>query len=167
VKPADNPVVTPDEQLTEIVSTLHSTAEPDFDLIAEVGVGPLETLFLFDHEDALWPRIEQLARDDERFRHALAAVWAFRSARFEEREALLEELGAHEAVTLRILIQRRTFDPQDGYEWRSFKLDGLPEGAQLANLLRGIASHIDQAGDWEPPRLPGRRPPNSQGGRTP
>jgi hypothetical protein len=66
--------IPPDEALTEIVSILNSTAAPDFDLIAEVGVGPLESLFLQGHEDALWPRVEQLAREDERFRRALASV---------------------------------------------------------------------------------------------
>lgn len=63
---------------------------------------------------------------------------------------LLEELREHEPVTVRFAVQRRTFDPEDGYEWRSFKVEGLPERPHLANLLRGIADHLDRSSDDGP-----------------
>lgn len=37
----------------------------DWDEIVMIGVGPLETLCLQGHEDALWPRIEELARSTQ------------------------------------------------------------------------------------------------------
>ena len=80
------------DALDEIVALLHSTEDPDPELMLDVGCGVLESL-LFEHEEELWPKIERLARDDVRFREALAAVWAYDSPAFERREALLAELG--------------------------------------------------------------------------
>jgi hypothetical protein len=80
------------DALDEILALLHSTEDSDPELILDVGCGVLESL-LFEHEEELWPRIERLARDDVRFREALAAVWAYDSPAFERREALLAELG--------------------------------------------------------------------------
>ena len=77
------------------------------------------------------------------FRRALAAVWAFDSPRYRDREALLEELGEFRKVTLRIVVEPRTFNPADGVEWRSFNVEGLREQPHLAGLLRGIADQLD------------------------
>jgi hypothetical protein len=147
--------ISPDDVLDEIVSIIHSTAEPDFDLIAEVGVGPLEQLFHEGHEEHLWPRLEQLARDDSWFRRALGAVWAFSSPCFAERERLLAELGEYREVTLRFVIRPRTFDDADGFDWRSYRVDALPEHADLASFLRGIARRIDVAIEEASPGDPG------------
>lgn len=61
-----------------------------------IGVGPLEVLFHQGHEDLLWPDIERLARSDPRFCRALASTWAYASPRYEDRQALLNELGESE-----------------------------------------------------------------------
>jgi hypothetical protein len=63
-------------------------------VISRLGVGPRESLFHHGHEEELRPQIEDLARRDERFRRALASAWAYDSAMFERREALLAELGS-------------------------------------------------------------------------
>jgi hypothetical protein len=63
--------VTPADMLAELTKVLNSTDEPDPDLCTEVGCGDLESL-LRDHESALWPEVERLARTDARFRRALS-----------------------------------------------------------------------------------------------
>ena len=83
----------PEELLSNLVDDLHATPELDRELCGRIGAGNLESL-LRHHEDELWPEVERLAREDERFRLALAMVWAYDSARAEDREALLAELGA-------------------------------------------------------------------------
>jgi hypothetical protein len=83
----------PDALLDQILAQLHAHAD-DEDAVMMIGVGPLETLFHRGFESQLWPRIEQLARDDGTFRVALASVWAYNSPMFDRRRALLGELGA-------------------------------------------------------------------------
>jgi hypothetical protein len=140
---------TPEEELDAIVASINSSPEPDFVAIEEAGAGPLETLFLFGHEEALWHHIERLAREDERFRRALSVVWAFDSPLYERRQQLLRELGEHRPVTVRLTLVPRTFDDTDGFTWRDFEVEGVPERPHLAAILRGIAAHLD-----EPPYEP-------------
>ncbi len=135
---------TPDEVLDEIVATIDATPEPDFELIALAGAGPLESLFDDGYEDALWTRVETLARGNERFRRALSNVWAWDSAFFERREQLLRELGEHRQVTLRFVAEPRTFDDSDGFEWRAYEVEGISERPFLAALLRSIADQLDE-----------------------
>lgn len=96
------------QALDQIVARLHSTPEPDPELILDVGCGVLESL-LFEHEEELWPTIERLAREDVRFRRALAAVWAYDSPAFERREALLAELGEFQTVAVSFVVQAEDF----------------------------------------------------------
>lgn len=79
-------------ELTAIVERLH--AAEDEDLFAAIAVGPLESLFHQGHEEALWPEIERLARQDPVFRKALAQCWAYSSPMYDRRADLLIELGA-------------------------------------------------------------------------
>jgi hypothetical protein len=130
------------DALNEIVVTLHSTAEPDITRIRYIGTGPLESLCHQGFEEALWPAIEPLARADERFRRALSCVWAYDSPLFERRDALLEELGEHQTITVRFVIEPRTFDASDGYEWRALEVDDRLSSSQLGDLLRRIADRI-------------------------
>ena len=134
---------TPVQALDAIVTTLHSTPEPDFELIMEVGSGPLEALLRQGHEEMLWPRIERLARDDERFRRALSVAWAYDSPMLARRDALLAELGEHREVTLRFVAEPNTFDDADGFEWRALEVKGVPAGSGLAQTLRAIADVIE------------------------
>jgi hypothetical protein len=85
--------MTPEVALDHVVMMLHSTGEDDPRRVGRIGCGPLENLFHKGYEDGLWSRIEQLARDDPLFRRALASAWAYRSPRYADRRALLEELG--------------------------------------------------------------------------
>jgi hypothetical protein len=62
-----------------------------------IGVGPLENLFHEGYEDSLWPRIETLARTDQKFRRALSWCWAYGSSRYEDRRDLLNELARDSA----------------------------------------------------------------------
>ena len=135
----------PDETLDAIITALHSTPEPDFDLIMEVGSGPLEALFHQGHEAPLWTRIERLARNDLRFRRALSVSWAYDSPMLERRDALLDELGERRAVTVRFVAEPHTFDDADGFEWRALEVDGVGEGSSLAQTLRAIADVIDRS----------------------
>jgi hypothetical protein len=139
--------ISPDDALREIVSALHSTEAPDFDLITRIGVGPLETLFHQGFEQALWPEVERLAREDERFRRALGTVWGFSSPMFGQREALLRELGEYRTVTVRFTVEPRTFEETDGYQWRRVEVDGISERPHLGRILRDIADHVDHWGD--------------------
>ena len=135
----------PDRALDAILATLHSTPEPDFDLIMELGSGPLEALFHQGHEAPLWTRIERLARNDLRFRRALSVAWAFESPMFARRDALLDELGERRAVTVRFVAEPNTFEDTDGFAWRALEVDGLAEGSGLAQTLRAIADVIDRS----------------------
>ena len=94
-------VASPDDFLgspeTRLNRIEHLLVDLDLELdaheIAMIGVGPLEVLFHQGHEDLLWPEIERLARSDPRFRRALASTWAYDSPRYDDRQALLRELG--------------------------------------------------------------------------
>ena len=142
ISPGSTPE-TPVQALEAIVTTLNSTPEPNFDLILEVGSGPLETLLRQGHEEMLWPRIERLARDDPRFRRALSVAWAYDSPMLARRDALLSELGEHRAVTLRFVAEPNSFEDADGFAWRALEVSGVPEGAGLAQTLRAIADVIE------------------------
>lgn len=69
-----------------LVDDLHASGDPD-ELALDIGCGPLESLFIHGHEEALWPDIERTARADPIFRRALRAVWAYDSPMFDQREA--------------------------------------------------------------------------------
>lgn len=135
--------VSTDDDLRSIVERLHSTAEPDPDLVGEVGAGVLENL-IRDHGEELWPEIERLARADPRFRRALACVWAYESPEFDRRQALLGELGEHRSVLVRFVVEPEDFSPVPRLSWRAVEIDGEPPGGQLSRLLREIADWYDQ-----------------------
>ena len=84
----------PAQVLEDIVAELRRCSTADNDFVEMMGIGPLEALLHGGHGDALWPRIEHLARHDLLFRRALRAVWAYDSPEFERRERLLTELDA-------------------------------------------------------------------------
>ena len=134
----------PDDVLDEIVATIDASPDPDFRLIEEAGAGPLESLFLSGYEEALWARVEPLARESQRFRRALSIVLAVDSPLFERRVRLLQELGEHRTVTLRFVAQPRSFDDSDGFTWREYEVEGIPNRPFLAGLLRSIANRLDQ-----------------------
>jgi uncharacterized protein DUF6869 len=86
----------PSRTLADIVDEIH--ADPDRVAIEMLGVGPLEAL-VHTHGETLWPEIERLARSDRLFREALREVWAYESAEYALREALLEESASEDGVT--------------------------------------------------------------------
>jgi hypothetical protein len=131
--------ISADDALSEIASTLRSTVDPDPELIEHSGSGPLESLFHGGHEEELWPRIEQLAREDERFRRALSAVWAYDSPMFDQREALLEELGEFWQVRVSFVVYPKDFSVPPLLAHRAVAVDGEVPGGQLPNMLRRIA----------------------------
>jgi hypothetical protein len=135
--------MTPDTALTHIMYELHTTPEPDNDLALEVGTGPLETL-LQEHEEALWPRVEQLARDDVRFRRALSRVWAYDSPMFERRSALLEELGEFRTTWVRFVVTRDGFGKGEELSWRAAEVEGSVDDDRLATLLRSVADWLER-----------------------
>ncbi|HEY7136563.1 MAG TPA: hypothetical protein VIB48_16035 [Acidimicrobiia bacterium] len=135
--------ISPDAALDSIVDSLHSTPEPDEELIDELGVGPLESL-LRAHEQELWPRVERLARDDIRFRRALRGVWAYDSPYFERRDALLEELGESEATCVRFVVERSGFGQAEELDWRAVEVEGTVDDVQLATLFRDIADWLER-----------------------
>ena len=135
--------VTRDEYLRSIVERLHSTAEPDPDLVGEVGAGDLENLIRDDGE-ALWPEIERLARSDPRFRRALACVWVDDSPEFDRRQALLAELGEHSSVRVGFVVEPEDFSPVPRLSWRAVEIENEPPGGQLSRLLREIADWYDR-----------------------
>jgi hypothetical protein len=134
--------VTGADHLRSIVERLHSTPDPDPEVVVEVGVGDLENL-VRDHGDELWPEIERLARSDPRFRRALACVWAYDSPEYDRRKALLAELGEHGTVTLRFVIQPQDFSSVPRLSWRAVEIENEPPGGQLSRLLREIADWYD------------------------
>ncbi len=71
--------------LDDLVARLDGTREPDADLSSEIGCGDLQE-FIRTNGLRLWPRVEQLARANVRFRRALRSVWAYDSPEFERRE---------------------------------------------------------------------------------
>ena len=133
---------TPVQVLDELVAVLHSTAEPDPQLIGQVGLGPLESLLL-QHEEELWPSLERLARNDERFRRALAAVWAYDSPAFDRREVLLKELGEFQDVTVTFVVQREDFGQPPLVSHRAVNIEGEIPGGQLPRILREIADRLE------------------------
>jgi hypothetical protein len=133
----------PSDMLAELVKVLYSTDEPDPDLCSEVGCGDLESL-LRDHETALWPEVERLARTDIRFRRALASVWAYESPEFERRSALLAELGESHSVTVRFVVAPNDFAAMPRVSWRAVEVEGDPRGRQLGRLLREIADWYER-----------------------
>jgi hypothetical protein len=136
--------ISPDSALDAIVDQLHSTPEPDEELITEIGVGPLESL-LREHEQELWLRVERLARDNARFRRALCAVCAYDSPYLERREALLEELGESETISVRSVVDRSGFGEAEQLHWRAVEVEGTIDDARLAMLLRDIADWLERA----------------------
>jgi hypothetical protein len=82
----------PTDALAEIVDDIHRHAD-DAEYIERVGVGPLESLFHQGYGEELWPEVERLARSDVLFRRALNQVWAYSSAEYARRQALLQEFA--------------------------------------------------------------------------
>jgi len=134
----------PPDMLAALVRVLHSTDQPDADLCSQVGCGDLESL-LRDHETALWPEVERLARTDLRFRRALSSVWAYDSPQFAHREALLAELGEHCEVAVRFTVQPDDFSTDPPLSWRSFEAEGNVTNRRLAETLRSLAEWLDKA----------------------
>jgi hypothetical protein len=141
VRVQDDPEVT----LRELVVRLHSTSEPDPQLILDIGCGDLESL-LFEHEIELWPTIERLAREDVRFRRALSHVWAYDSPAFEQRETLLEELGAFWPVSVSVIVYPEDFTDPPLLGHRAVQVDGEVPGGQLPRILREVADKYER--DW-------------------
>ena len=138
--------MTPEEEaLEELVAELHSTPEPDIDLVTDVGCGDLENL-LRDHEVELWPRIEALARVDVRFRRALASVWAYESPALDRRTALLAELGEMTEVTVGFTVEPDDFSDDPPLSWRAYSSDATVPKPRLAAVLRSIATWLDADG---------------------
>ena len=135
-------MVAPEAALDELVSVLHSTTEPDPELIMDVGCGVLESL-LFTHEEELWPTLERLAREDVRFRRALAAVWAYGSPAYERRHALLQELGEFWTVTVEFVVELDDFAQPPAVGHRAVHIDGEVPGGQLPRVLRSIAQWLE------------------------
>ena len=143
--------ISPNEALAHLVEVLHATDEPDPDLCLEVGCGDLESV-LANHETELWDEIERLARTDPRFRRALSSVWAYDSAQFNRREALLAELGEHREITVRFTVTPDDFAPDPALSWRAFEAEGGITNRRLAEMLRRLAEWLD------------RQPPDSDAG---
>ena len=133
----------PAEELAELVAELNATDEPDFAVISEISVGRLENL-IRAHGEELWPSIELLARSDRRFRRALTFVWAYDSAEFDRREALLEELGEFWTETVSFIASRDGFDGQGEVSWRAFDRKGQLSPSELAAVLRRLADWLEQ-----------------------
>ncbi len=134
----------PIELLLELVESLNSTPIPDPDLCRETGCGPLESLLMVQ-EDQLWSEIEHLARTDRRFRRALASVWAYRSPRYEQRSALLAELGEVRELTIRFTVRPKDFSNDPPLSWHAAETpDGVRPG-RLADVLRQIADWLDDS----------------------
>jgi hypothetical protein len=130
-------------ELDAVVDSLRSGPEPDDELILEVGCGPLESL-VRGHGIELWPRIEQLARDDSRFRRALSHVWAYESPEFDRRQQLLEELGEFWSVAVRFVAYPTDFQDPPSIGWRAWEVvPDIPPG-QLPGILRAIADSIER-----------------------
>src|SRR4051812_22230808 len=108
----------PRELLDEIVGRLAASATPSMDVCMDIGTGDLENL-LRQHESELWPEIEQLARDNDRFRRALACAWAYDSPMFERRERLLQDLGESWPVTVRFMVDTEDFGDPPKLSWRA------------------------------------------------
>lgn len=148
--------VNADEFLESLVQKLHSTSDPEPDLIAEVGCGDLENLIREDGE-TLWPRIEQLARTDERFRRALSSVWAYDSPEYERRTTLLRELGETRLVRVSFVVEPEDFTPVPRVGWRAVKIEGEPPGRQLGRLLREVADWYEREQSPDNPEVVKRR----------
>jgi hypothetical protein len=131
--------VTADEALDELLAELHQSEQPEPDVIGNVGAGRLENL-IRDHGEELWPRIEQLARDDVRVRRALGAVWSYDSPEFDRRQRLLEELGEFWTVTVRFVVEQEDFAEPPLLGWRALEVEPPVPGGQLPRLLRSIAA---------------------------
>jgi len=133
---------TPAELLARLVERLHEPTEPDPELCMDIGAGNLESL-LRHHEAELWPEIERLARTDIRFRRALSGVWAYDSPQFEQRVALLAELGEAREITVRFTVEPDDFSADPKLSWRAFESEGAISRRRLAEVLRQVA-------DWLP-----------------
>ena len=140
---------TPDEILDSIVADLNAPDEPDAALCLRLGAGDLETL-IRHHGEELWPRVERLAREDPRFRMALSGVWAYESAEYERRTALLEELGHFWTVTVSFVVEREDFSDPPLMDWRAVDIDGDAQVAELPRILREIADWYERGRDAEP-----------------
>ena len=134
----------PSDLLSEQVTRLDATPEPDPDLCLEVGCGDLESL-LGRHESELWPEVERLARENPRFRRALSSVWAYDSPMFSRREALLAELGEATEITLRFTVQPEDFSPDPQLSWRALETDARLSPNRLAEVLRSIANSVENS----------------------
>lgn len=139
---------TADEVLDAIVAELHAPKEPDAQLCLRIGAGDLEWLIRY-HGEALWPRVQVLAREDSRFRMALSAVWAYESVEYERRAALLEELGQHWTISVSFVVERRDFSDPPRLSWRAVDIDG-GTGGQLPRMLREIADWYESERPAEP-----------------
>lgn len=131
------------DMLIELVRVLHTTDEPDPGLCSEVGCGDLEGL-LRDHETELWPAVENLARTDLRFRRALASVWAYDSAQFDRRSALLADLGEVREVVVRFTVEPEDFSADPQLSWRAFEAEGIVTNRRLSETLRSVAEWLDR-----------------------
>lgn len=133
----------PRDLLRDLVHRLDSTPQPDPELCRDVGSGDLESLLMV-HEEELWPDVEQTARSNPRFRRALSSVWAYDSPKFNQRSALLEELGEYREVMIRFTVAPEDFGPDPPLSWRALDAPGDVSGHRLAAILRLIADHLDQ-----------------------
>ena len=139
------------DHLRALVEQLHSTDEPDVDLISAVGCGPLEDL-ISEAGEELWPEVERLARTDRLFRRALSSVWAYDSPEFEQRNQLLRELGEWWPVSVRFVVEPQDLLSESRVSWRAVEIDGGVPAGQLSRLLREIADWYDRE-----PNQAGRR----------
>jgi len=101
---------------------------------------------LFEHEAELWPELEQLAREDVRFRRAYASVWAADSPLFERRMELLHELGESPAFSVSFIGVLEDFSSPPLLGWRAVHVDGDVDvdDHQLARILREIGSWAEE-----------------------
>lgn len=136
--------------LERLVVILNSTPEPNDELMSWIGCGDLENLIREDGVE-LWPQVEQLAREDVRFRRALRSVWAYDSPEFERRQALLEELGEFRTTWVRFVVEPNDLTGNPGFSWRAIELEGSVPKRQLAPLLRSIADWCEREGQELPP----------------
>lgn len=133
----------PIEWLEWYVTVLHEADDPDGAAL-DLGCGELESL-LHAHEDELWPEVERLARADPVFRRALSSVWAYHSPRYEQRSALLEELGEWRSTWIRFVVEPTKIGQDSPLSWRAVELEGSVSKPDLAVLLRSLADWCERS----------------------
>lgn len=131
------------EWLDWYVTVLNEADDPDR-AARQLGCGELEDL-LRAHEEELWPEVERLARADPVFRRALTSVWAYQSPMYEQRSALLEELGAWRSTWIRFVVQPTRIGQDSPLTWRAVELEGSVSKPDLAVLLRSLADWCERS----------------------